>query len=97
MENKKREHTMGRKARNERLCGGLSFDMWDNGSGGKVIAVFLEEQKVTSDGSPQRTSFLLCLAPLINEATSNGDAQIEKIVDALGRIGYSIFNSINFY
>lgn len=75
-----------------RPCG-LMFDIWDDGKGHKYIAVFIvydnEEFMLNKDdpGELRMGMFLLCLTPLLDPATSTGDAQIATITEALKSVG----------
>lgn len=62
----------------------MMTDMWDDGAGHKQLGVFLLTPNQTFE---QAEFFLLCLTPLLDESTSDGDSQIDTISEALGRVG----------
>ena len=71
-----------RKPNGEKQKYVLLLDMWDNGSGGKMLAVFLGYP----DASEERCElFLLCCTPLLEEDNATGDNQIATIAEALRR------------
>ena len=71
---------------------GLSFDMWDDSAGSKLIGVHL----VFPDEKYEKPEFnLLCMCPLEDETNSTGDNQIVTMEKYLQDVGLS-FNDIHF-
>ena len=77
----------------------LMLDMWDDGSGRKDIACWLvfenenyEEEEESDEIIENEVKtlpfkqYLLCLTPLLDASTSNGDSQIRTIEEALRRV-----------
>ena len=66
----------------------LVFDMWDDEAGTKYIAVFLAEPTDLKVDEAGCKSFLLCLCPLDDETSADGDNQIATtITGALRGLG----------
>ena len=71
---------------------GLMYDMWEDGSGTKLLGVFL----VLPDTTYKKPEiYLLCLCPLEDETNSSGDNQITTIKTHLETIGLE-FRDIHF-
>ena len=74
------------------------LDIWDDGSGRKDIACWIvvfenenykeDEQSADIDAKTDLPfkQYLLCLTPLLDASTSNGDSQITTIAEALRRV-----------
>ncbi len=82
------DKVISRRSRGEKFVFGLCLDLWDDWNGTKDLGAFLIEPNVLVPAEPE--TFLLCMTPLLDKTTSNGDAQIATIELALGRLNLTM-------
>ena len=83
IERKKREEIWNRR----KFPRSLIFNTWDDRAGTKYIAVFIAEPHDLHEDEAGAKSFLLCLCPLDDETSVDGDNQIATITGALRGLG----------